>query len=341
MNIHARPNIKTGISVCPHDCPSTCSLEVELLDERTIGRVRGAKDQSYTLGVICEKVARYAERSHHPERLLYPLKRVGKKGSGAFKRVSWDEALDEIGARFNTIEAESGAEAIWPYWYAGTMGLVMRDGIERLRNVKNYSGMYGTFCIALSWPGYYAGTGKVAGVDPREMQKSDLIVVWGGNPVNTQVNVMTHIGMARKSRGAKMACIDIYDTGTMKQADYKHIVRPGTDGALACGIMHVLFRDGYADWDYLRQYTDDPEGLETHLQSRTPQWASDICGLALEKIEELARLIGRTKRTYFRIGYGFSHLVAVLNSKPCQIIRMNQNRWPHFTRHRTRRLVES
>jgi anaerobic selenocysteine-containing dehydrogenase len=306
MNIHTSTNIKTGKSVCPHDCPSTCALEVELLDDGTIGRVRGDKDNSYTLGVICEKVARYKERIHHPDRLLYPLKRTGSKGSGMFARITWDEAMAEITARFMTIEKEHGAEAIWPYWYAGTMGLVMRDGIERLTNVKNYSRMYGTFCVALSFPGYFAGTGRVAGVDSREMQKSDLIVIWGGNPVNTQVNVMTHVGIARKKRGAKMACIDVYDTGTMKQADYKYIIRPGTDGALACAVIHVLFRDGYANWDYLRQYTDDPDGLESHLETRTPDWAAAITGLSVEKIEELARIIGQTPRSYFRLGYGFS-----------------------------------
>ena len=306
MNIHSKPNIRIGKSVCPHDCPSACALDVELLDERTIGRVRGDKDNSYTLGVVCEKVARYAERIHHPDRLLYPLKRIGKKGEGKFERVSWDDAMAEIAVRFLAIEAEHGAEAIWPYWYAGTMGLVMRDGIDRLTHVKNYSRMYGTFCISLSWPGYFAGTGRIAGVDPREMQKSDLIVVWGGNPVNTQVNVMTHIGIARKNRGAKMACVDVYDTGTMKQADYKYIIRPGTDGALACAVMHVLFRNSHANWDYLRQYTDDPEGLENHLSARTPQWAAGITGLAVAKIEELAQLIGQTPKTYFRLGYGFS-----------------------------------
>ncbi len=306
MNIHTKPNIKTGISVCPHDCPSACALEVELLDEHTIGRVRGAKDNSYTLGVICEKVARYAERIHHPERLLYPLKRTGKKGSGEFTRITWDEALDEIGMRFNAIEKEYGPSAILPYFYAGTMGLVMRDGIERLRNVKNYSGMHDTFCIALSWSGFYAGAGKIAGVDPREMQKSDLIVVWGGNPVNTQVNVMTHIGIAKKTRGAKLACVDVYETGTMKQADIKVIVRPGTDGALACAVMHILFRDGHANWDYLRKYTDCPEDLEQHLKTRTPEWASVICGVPVATIEELAKAIGTTTRSYFRIGYGFS-----------------------------------
>ncbi|MFT3672409.1 molybdopterin oxidoreductase family protein [Aestuariivirga sp.] len=306
MNIHAKPNIKTGISVCPHDCPSACALEVELLDENTIGRVRGAKENSYTLGVICEKVARYSERIHHPERLLYPLKRVGPKGSGSFARITWDEAMDEIARRFLAIEQEHGSEAVWPYWYAGTMGFVMRDGIDRLTHVKNYSRMYGTFCIALSWPGFAAGTGAIRGVDPREMQKSDLIVVWGGNPVNTQVNVMTHVGIARKTRGAKLAVIDVYETGTMKQADHGYIVRPGTDGALACAVMHILFRDAHADRDYMHRYTDDPAGLEAHLATKTPEWAAAITGLSVEKIEELARLIGTTKRTFFRIGYGFS-----------------------------------
>ena len=304
MNIQR--NIKTGISVCPHDCPSACALEVELLDENTIGRVRGAKENSYTLGVICEKVARYAERIHHPDRLLHPMKRVGPKGSGQFERISWDEALDLTAAAFLKAEADHGSESVWPYYYAGTMGLVMRDGIERLRHAKSYSGMYGTVCIALSWAGYFAGTGRIAGVDPREMQKSDLIVVWGGNPVNTQVNVMTHIGIARKTRAAKMACVDIYETGTMKQADIKLLIKPGTDGALACGIMHVLFRDGHADWDYLNQYTDHPKEFEAHLKNKTPEWASAICGAPVSEIEAFAKLIGETPKTYFRIGYGFA-----------------------------------
>ncbi|MBM3520742.1 MAG: molybdopterin oxidoreductase family protein, partial [Alphaproteobacteria bacterium] len=243
MNI--LPNIRIGKSVCPHDCPSTCALDVEVLDSHTIGRVKGAQDNSYTLGVICEKVARYAERIHHPDRLLYPLKRKGPKGEGQFQRISWEDAMAETAEAFLAAERRYGSAAVWPYFYAGTMGLVMRDGINRLRHAKKYSGMYDTFCVALSWAGMLAGTGKVAGVDPSEMRSSDLIVVWGGNPVNTQVNVMTHVQRARKERGAKLACVDIYDTGTMKQADVKMLIRPGTDGALACAIMHVLFRDGY------------------------------------------------------------------------------------------------
>jgi anaerobic selenocysteine-containing dehydrogenase len=304
MNI--RPNIKTGKSVCPHDCPSACALEVELLDEHTIGRVRGSKDNSYTLGVICEKVGRYAERIHHPDRLLHPLKRKGAKGDGQWQRLSWDDAMGEVAEAFLKAEERYGALSVWPYYYAGTMGLVMRDGINRLRHVKKYSGMYDTFCVALSWPGFLAGCGRMTGSDPREMQKSDLIVIWGTNPVNTQVNVMTHASLARKTRGAKIACVDVYDTGTMKQADVKMIIRPGTDGALACAVMHVLFRDGYADRAYLEKYTDVPREFEAHLQSRSPEWAAAICGCPAAEIEAFAKLIGETERTYLRIGYGFT-----------------------------------
>ena len=304
MNI--LPNIKTGLSVCPHDCPSACALEVEVLDERSIGRVRGARDNSYTLGVICEKVSRYAERIHHPDRLLYPLKRKGPKGSGEFTRISWEDAMAETAEAMLRAEAEHGPASVWPYFYAGTMGYVMRDGINRLRHAKGYSNLGDTFCVALSWSGYLAGTGSVTGVDPREMQHSDLIVIWGGNPVNTQVNVMTHAMKARKERGAKIACVDIYETGTMKQADIKLLIRPGTDGALACAVMHVLFRDGLADWDYLEAYTDAPREFATHLETRTPEWASQICDVPAAEIEAFARLIGETKRTFFRIGYGFT-----------------------------------
>ena len=304
MNI--LPNIKTGISVCPHDCPSACALEVEVLDQHTIGRVRGARANSYTLGVICEKVGRYAERIHHPDRLLYPLKRKGPKGSGEFTRISWDDAMGETAEALLKAEAKHGPESVWPYYYAGTMGLVMRDGINRLHHAKRYSNMMDTFCVSLSWTGYMAGTGSVAGVDPREMQKSDLIVIWGGNPVNTQVNVMTHAMKARKDRGAKIACVDIYDTGTMKQADVKMLIRPGTDGALACAVMHVLFREGYADRAYLEKFTDAPREFEAHLKSKTPEWASRICDIPVADIEAFARLIGQTQRTFFRLGYGFT-----------------------------------
>ncbi len=293
-------------SVCPHDCPSVCALDVEVVGGSRIGRIRGAPDQTYTAGVVCAKVARYSERIHHPDRLTEPLVRVGPKGSGQFAPIGWDEALDRVAAAFLEADRRFGAESVWPYFYAGTMGLVMRDGIERLTHAKRYSRFYGTICVGIAWPGYVAGTGALVGADPREMEQSDCIVIWGTNAVATQVNVMTHAVRARKARGAKIVAIDIYETETMRQADLALRLRPGTDGALACAVMHVLFRDGLADRDYLARYTDAPAELEAHLLSRDPNSAAAITGLEVAEIEAFAALVGSTKRTFFRLGYGFS-----------------------------------
>jgi anaerobic selenocysteine-containing dehydrogenase len=293
-------------TACPHDCPSTCALEVEMLGNGRIGRVRGAKDNRYTDGVICAKVARYAERIHHPDRLLFPMRRKGPKGSKQFERISWDAALDITAGAMNRAEKEFGAESVWPYYFAGTMGHLMRDGINRLRNVKGYAGQYSTICTTLPAVGFRAATGAFVGPDPTEMAKSDCVVIWGTNPVNTQVNVMTHVTRGRKERGAKLVVIDIYMNGTAEQADLALILRPGTDAALACAVMHVLFRDGYANWPYMEKYTDCPRELEAHVRSRTPEWAAGITGLAVADIEAFAKLVGTTPRTFFRLGYGFA-----------------------------------
>jgi anaerobic selenocysteine-containing dehydrogenase len=293
-------------TVCPHDCPSACALDVELLGRGRIGRVRGAQDDPYTAGVICEKVSRYNERVHHPDRLTQPLRRVGPKGGGQWAPISWDEALDEIAARFSAIEAEWGAESIWPYYYAGTMGHVHRDGIDRLRAAKGYSRQYDTICTGTAWPGYIAGTGMLGGVNPEQMAESDCVVIWGTNAVHTQVNVMTHAMRARKERGATIVVVDIYQTATMDKADLGLMLRPGTDGALALGVMHVLLRDGLADRTYMAQYTDFSAEFEAHLSTKTPQWAAEITGLSVDEIERFAHLVGRTKRSYFRLGYGFT-----------------------------------
>jgi anaerobic selenocysteine-containing dehydrogenase len=304
MNQHAR--IRIGHSACPHDCPSTCALDVEVINGHSIGRVHGAKDNAYTAGVICAKVARYAERIHHPDRLKKPLIRAGAKGEGRWKEASWEAALDLVAEKLIDAEARHGAEAVWPYFYAGTMGLVQRDSIERLRHAKKYSGFFASICTNLAWTGYFMGTGRMGGADPREMAKSDCVVIWGTNAVATQVNVMTHAVRARKQRGAKIVVIDIYNNATMKQADVGLILKPGTDGALACAVMHVLFRDGLADRDYLERYTDDPRGLESHLATKTPEWAAQITGLSADEIVAFARLVGTTKKTFFRLGYGFA-----------------------------------
>ncbi len=303
---HRGNDIALVPSVCPHDCTSTCALEVERLDERTIGRVRGSKRNDYTAGVICEKVARYAERIHHPDRLLHPLRRDGPKGSGRFRPIGWDEALDTVAENFIRLAARHGAATVWPYFYAGTMGLVQRDGINRLRHVMKYSRWHSTICVALSDAGWIAGTGAKRGADLLEAaDHADLFVIWGGNPVNTQVNVMTH-AMRAKKRGADLVVVDPYRTGTAERADLHVAPRPGTDGALACAMMHVLFAEGFADRDYLRRLTDDPDGLEAHLASRTPAWAAAITGLPQQTIIDFARRYGATRNSFIRCHHGFS-----------------------------------
>ena len=267
MNAHAK--VKIGHSVCPHDCPSTCALDVELLGGNSIGRVHGAKDNDYTAGVICAKVARYAERIHHPDRLMHPLRRKGAEG---LRRSS--------SASPGTTRSTSRPRPCWPP--SGAMArrrcgptTMPAPWASSCATASTGCGMPSATraCTPpsarrLAWTGYIAGTGKLAGPDPREMAKSDLVVIWGTNPVNTQVNVMTHAIRARKERGAKIVAIDIYHNGTMQQADLALCVRPGTDGALACAVMHVLFRDGHANWPYMEQYTDCPRELERTCATR-------------------------------------------------------------------------
>lgn len=298
------PNI--GFSACPHDCPSTCALDVELLPDGKIGRIHGAKENGYTAGVICEKVARYAERLHNPDRLSTPLRRAGPKGSGEYQPISWDHALDEVAEAFLKAEQTYGSEAVWPYYYAGTMGYLMRYGINRLTHAKKYSRFHGTICATIAKAGFEAGAGTSRGPDPREMAKSDLVVIWGTNPVNTQVNVMTHANRARKNHGAKIAVVDVYRNASMKNADIGICLRPGSDGAFACAVMHILFRDGHANWDYMEKYADHPRDLEKHLKDKTPEWASAITGLDVSEIEQFAQLVGTTPKTYLRLGYGFT-----------------------------------
>jgi anaerobic selenocysteine-containing dehydrogenase len=292
-------------SVCPHDCPSVCPLEVERLNDTRIGKVNGSKENPFTAGILCGKVARYAERIHHPERLLYPLKRVGVKGAGQFERISWDEALDEVAHKLLEIENDFGPESIWPFYYAGTMGQIMRDGIKRLTHVKNYSKMQGTYCVALSGPGWSAGTGCQRGPNVLEMEKSEVIVIWGLNAVSSQIQLMTHVLKAVRT-GAKLVVVDPYKNKTADKAHLHIPIRPGTDGALACAVMHVLFREGYADREYMEKYTDVPNDFEQHLKSKTPEWAAEITGVAAHTIESFARLYGSSKKSFLRVGHGMT-----------------------------------
>ena len=293
-------------TVCPHDCPSTCALEVEVLSPTRIGRVRGAEDNSYTSGVICAKVARYAERVHHPDRLTRPLLRTGPRDSGQFREIGWDEALDRIASAFTEAAAKHGPATVWPYYFAGTMGLVQRDGIHRLRHAMRYSRQQNTICTSIMEAATTAALGIVRGPDSREIGEADLIVMWGGNPVATQVNVMAHVSRARKERGARLVVIDPYRSGTAAVADMHLALRPGTDAALACGLLHIALRDGYADQAYLDEFTDFSPEVAEHLASRGPEWAAAITGLTTAEIEAFAALYCRTARAFIRVGYGFA-----------------------------------
>jgi anaerobic selenocysteine-containing dehydrogenase len=208
--------------------------------------------------------------------------------------------------QFIRAEQRYGAEAVWPYYYAGTMGLVQRDGIHRLRHEKKYSIQKDTICVGLSDNGWLAGVGVLRGIDSLEIQESDLVIVWGGNPVSTQVNVMTHVTRARKERGAKFVVVDPYRTGTAEAADIHMMLRPGTDGALVAATIHVLFAEGFADRAYMEKYADAPAELEAHVRDRTPEWAEAITGIPAEDIRAFARLYGGTKRSFIRVGFGFS-----------------------------------
>ena len=293
-------------TACPHDCPSACALEVERLSPTRIGRVRGNPDLPFTAGVVCEKVARYTERVHHPDRLTHPLRRVGRKGEGRFERIGWDEALDEVATAFRKASVDFGPESVWPYHSGGTLGIVQRFGIERLSRTLGYSGMKGTICVTPAVSGWQAGVGSQCGVDPMEILDADLIVVWGGNPVHTSVNLMRHIQRARKERGAKFVVVDVYRTATMAAADIGIVLRPGTDGALACAMMEVMLTEGLADADYLAEFTDFDDEVRAHMRQRTPDWAAEITGLSAMEIAEFGRLFGRNKKTYLRLGVGFT-----------------------------------
>ncbi|MBI5166005.1 MAG: molybdopterin-dependent oxidoreductase [Magnetospirillum sp.] len=292
-------------SVCPHDCPSACALDVEVLADGRIGRLGGAA-MPYTQGVVCAKVARYAERVHHPDRILHPLRRVGAKGEGRFARISWDEALDEVAARLADAAARDGAEAVWPYCYAGTMGLVQMNALNRLRRAMGWSGQARTICAAIAGAGWNAGVGAKWGIDPREIVESELIVVWGANPAATQPHLMKLIAEARRRHGARLVVIDPYRTPTAVQADLHLALRPGSDGALACAVMQVLLRDGLADRAYLARLTDFSPRVEAHLATRTPDWAAAITGLPAASIAAFARLYGGTRKSWIRVGYGFT-----------------------------------
>jgi anaerobic selenocysteine-containing dehydrogenase len=292
------------LSVCPHDCPSACSLVVTTEGGR-LAEVTGNPEHPFTQGVICGKVRAYAERVHSPLRVLRPLRRVGPKGQGEFAPISWPEAIDTIAARWRRIIGESGAEAILPFSYAGTMGQVQYFAGHPLFHALGASRLHRTICVETAYAGWRATLGAVTGNDSAQMVGSDLVVLWGINAAYSTINVMTLVKQARAA-GAHVVCIDPYRTPTAEQADEHLMVRPGTDGALALAMMHVLIREDLVDHAYVARATLGFDRLAAHVREFTPAWAAGVTGLPAETITAFARRYGATPRTFLRIGIGIS-----------------------------------
>ena len=291
-------------SVCPHDCPSCCSLEVTV-EGGHVAAVTGDPRHPFTQGVICGKVREYAERVHSPLRVTRPLRRVGPKGAGRFEPIGWAEAVTDIARRWRAIIAAHGAEAILPFSYAGSMGQVQYYAGHPLFHALGASRLDRTICVATAYAGWRATVGAVTGNDSEQMVGADLVVLWGINAAYSSINVMTLVKQAR-ARGAWVVVVDPYRTPTAQQADEHLMVRPGTDGALALAVMHVLVAEDRLDHDYLARATLGFDRLAKHVRAWTPTRVAPIVGLPEETIVAFARRYGATRASFVRVGIGLS-----------------------------------
>ncbi|ABK44139.1 molybdopterin oxidoreductase [Magnetococcus marinus MC-1] len=291
-------------TTCPLDCPSACALEVTLQQGQLKG-IKGDAQHPFTQGVICGKVARYGAVQNGP-RITQPMKRVGPKGLGHFEPISWDEAMQTVVAQLQSRISRYGAETVWPYWYGGSMGLLQRKALERLTHRAGFSRMKGTICSFVGVSGWQAGVGTFYGPSAEDMAaSSDLVILWGINAVSTHINLMNFVKKAR-ARGARLVVVDPYRNRTAKLADEHLNPRPGTDGALAAAMMHVLLAEGLANRDYLARMSDFDGEVEAHLSHKTPEWAAHITGLSAETIRAFARQYGQAAAPYIRMGLGMS-----------------------------------
>jgi anaerobic selenocysteine-containing dehydrogenase len=294
--------VTTIRAACPHDCPDTCALLVTVEDGCAV-KVRGDPEHPTTAGTLCTKVAHYPERTYSPDRLLHPMKRVGKKGQGLFERISWDEALATIAARFGEICADD-PRAILPYSYAGTMGLVQGGSMDRrFFHRLGASFLDRTICSTAGMAGYTATIGAMVGMDMEEFENARLILIWGGNPVVSNLHLWRVMQQARR-RGARLVCIDPLRSETAEKCDLHLAPMPGTDGALALAMMQVLIAENLIDRDYIDKYTLGFEALAERVASWTPQRAAAETGLAAADILALARQYGTTRPAAIRVNYG-------------------------------------
>ncbi|NMG29423.1 molybdopterin-containing oxidoreductase family protein [Aromatoleum evansii] len=291
-------------AACPHDCPDTCAMEVTVEDGRAV-KIRGADDLPFTNGALCTKVAHYLERVYSDQRLLHPMKRVGRKGEGRFERISWDEALDTIAAKFAAIAADD-PRAILPYSYAGTMGLVQGESMDRrFFHRLGASLLDRTICASAGAAGWKATMGASVGMDPEAIVDARLILIWGGNPVVSNLHGWRYI-LEAKRRGAKLVCIDPWRSQTAEKCDLHLAPWPGTDGALALAMMQVLIADGLIDREYVDAHTLGFKAMAERVQAFTPEWAAPLTGLPADAIRSLAREYGSTTPAAIRLNYGLN-----------------------------------
>lgn len=290
------------LGACPHDCPDTCSLLTTVQDGVAI-KVQGNPNHPLTDGVLCTKVSRYTERTYHPDRVLHPMKRVGPKGSGQFKQVSWDEALSDIAARLKTI-ADKTPERILPYSYAGTMGMVQGESIAmRFFNLLGAAKLDRTICSSAGAEALTQTFGGKLGMKVQHFAESKLILIWGSNVITSSVHFW-RIAQEAKRQGAKLVCIDPRRTETADKCDVHLALKPGTDAALALALMHELISHDWLDHDYIAQHTLGFEALRERALQWSPERAAQVCGLKVEDIRQLAHDYAHILPAAIRLNYG-------------------------------------
>ncbi len=289
---------------CPHDCPDTCALRVTVENGRAI-KVEGDPEHPTTHGVLCTKVARYLERTYSDARVLHPLQRIGGKGEGKFRRIGWDEALDTIATRFGDIAASpDGPQAIVPYSYAGTMGLLQYGSMDRrFFHRLGASLLDRTICATAGKAGYVATIGAAIGIDMEQFENARLIIIWGSNPIVSNLHLWSRVQEAKR-RGAKLIAIDPYRSLTAEKCHLHLPLLPGTDAALALGMMHVLIGENLIDRDYIDRYTLGFEQLRSRVLDYPPQRVAAITGLSVNQIVALARDYGTIRPAAIRLNYG-------------------------------------
>ncbi|GAB6153946.1 molybdopterin oxidoreductase family protein [Desulfosporosinus burensis] len=290
-------------SVCPYDCPDMCGLLVEVVDNQAV-KVMGDPEHPFTKGTLCPKMVHYERTVHSPQRLTHPLLRIGEKGAGQYRPISWEEGIQVITDRWKGILAKYGAEAILPYSYAGTMGTVQRNCGEGFFHRLGASRLDRTICAASKSHGWASVMGDTHSPHPDEVEKSDFILLWGTNALATNIHLLNNAREAKK-RGATVWLIDTYENPTAQMVDQVVIVRPGSDGALALGIMHILVREGWIDQPFLGSQVQGFEQLRREvLPDYPPEKVSQITGIEISLLEKMAQHYARARAPFIALGSG-------------------------------------